>query len=54
MYLSQMTDAQLLLRAHSLNADIMATSQKDYEFDGLCLQHDAVVEELQGRGIWGK
>ena len=52
MYLNQMTDAQLISRVNDLGHDILATSEFDYYFDGLCLQQDAVVEELQSRGSW--
>lgn len=52
MYLSQMTDAQLIQRINLLGADIMATSDKDYVYDGLVAQFDAIVEQLQDRGLW--
>ena len=52
MYLVQMTDAQLIERINSLGEDILATSEHDHYYDGLCAQYDAIVEVLQERGIW--
>ena len=52
MYLNQMTDAQLVERINGLGEDILASTAQDHEFDGLCAQYDAVVDELQTRGLW--
>ena len=52
MYLVQMTDAQLIERINSLGEDILATSEHDHYYDGLCAQYDSVVDELQARGLW--
>ena len=52
MYLSQMTDAQLIERINGLGEDILASTAEDHEFDGLCAQYDSVVDELQSRGLW--
>ena len=52
MYLNQMTDAQLIERINGLGEDILASDAQDHEFDGLCAQYDAVVDELQTRGLW--
>jgi hypothetical protein len=52
MYLNQMTDAQLIERINGLGQDILASTAEDHLFDGLCSQYDAVVDELQSRGLW--
>ena len=52
MYLVQMTDAQLIERINGLGEDILASSEHDHYYDGLCAQYDAIVEVLQERGIW--
>ena len=52
MYLNQMTDAQLIQRINGLGEDILASTAEDHEFDGLCSQYAAVVDELPTRGLW--
>ena len=52
MYLSQMQDAELAYRLDGLSQDILNHGAHDYEFDGLCAQYDAIVDELRDRGMW--
>jgi len=53
MQLTQLTDAQLIDQINSLGEQILGTHREEQPFfDRLCAAYDAVVYELDHRGLW--
>ena len=53
MNLNQKTDAQLIQQINELGEQILATYREEEPFfEQLCDEYDAVVFELNERGLW--
>ena len=53
MQLTQLTDSQLIDQINSLGEQILGTHREEQPFfDRLCAAYDAVVYELDHRGLW--